>query len=49
MYDGDIEFVEKYFNKGIDYILTNICGFDPEVHQYIFKKCNDYSEEISGQ
>jgi mannitol-1-phosphate 5-dehydrogenase len=47
MYERDTEFVEKYFNKGIDYILINICGFDTELNQDIFDKCNRFAEEIS--
>ncbi|GAH49350.1 unnamed protein product, partial [marine sediment metagenome] len=26
MFDRDIEFVSKYFNNGIEYILVNVCG-----------------------
>ena len=48
MYERDIEFIEKYFSKGIDNILINICRFDPEKHREIFNKCRIYSEQIRG-
>ena len=46
MFDGDIEFVEKYFKNGIEYILINICGFSGSKHMDIIRKSNKYSEEI---
>ena len=46
MFDRDIEFVEKYFKKGIEYILVNICGFSRDKHRHINRKCKKYSEEI---
>lgn len=46
MYERDVIFVEEYFKKGIDYILINICGFDPEKHRKIFEKCALFSEMI---
>mgnify|MGYP001040111569 CR=1 FL=1 len=48
MFERDIEFVEKYFKKGIKYILVNACGFDCYKHSYVFEKCKDYSEEIKS-
>jgi mannitol-1-phosphate 5-dehydrogenase len=49
MFERDIVFVEEYFKKGIDYILINICGFDPQKHREIFEKCALFSEMIKGQ
>ena len=46
MFERDIEFVEKYFKKGIEYVLVNVCGFDRNKHSYVFEKCKYYSEEI---
>ncbi len=46
MFDRDIEFVEKYFKNGIEYILLNICGFNVDRHRNIIRKCEKYSEEI---
>ena len=46
MFDRDIEFVEKYFKNGIEYILVNICGFTRDRHRHITGKCKKYSEEI---
>jgi mannitol-1-phosphate 5-dehydrogenase len=46
MFDKDIEFVEKYFKNGIEYILVNVCGFNRDKHKHITRKCKKYSEEI---
>jgi len=46
MFDRDIEFVSKYFNNGIEYILVNVCGFDKNKHKDIIARCKKYSEEI---
>ncbi|HAJ95602.1 MAG TPA: hypothetical protein DCP02_05135 [Actinobacteria bacterium] len=46
MFDRDIEFVEKYFKNGIEYILINVCGFSRDNHRNIIRKCEKYSEEI---
>ena len=46
MFDRDIEFVEKYFKNGTEYILVNVCGFSRDKHRNIFEKCKKYSEEI---
>lgn len=46
MFDRDIEFVEKYFKNGIEYVLVNVCGFDKGKHKDIIVKCEKYSEEI---
>ncbi|MCJ7471584.1 MAG: mannitol-1-phosphate 5-dehydrogenase [Actinobacteria bacterium] len=48
MFDRDIEFVEKYFKNGIEYILLNVCGFNSDKHRHISKKCRKYSEEIKA-
>lgn len=48
MFDRDIEFVEKYFNNGIEYVLVNVCGFDKGKHKDIIAKCEKYSEEIKA-
>lgn len=48
MFERDIEFVKKYFKKGIECILINVCGFDRHKHDYVFKKCKEYSEEIKS-
>ena len=46
MFDRDIEFVEKYFKNGIEYVLVNVCGFDKNKHKDIIARCKKYSEEI---
>ncbi|MCD4670064.1 MAG: mannitol-1-phosphate 5-dehydrogenase, partial [Actinomycetia bacterium] len=46
MFDRDIEFIEKYFKRGIEYILVNICGLSRDRHRNIIRKCEKYSEEI---
>lgn len=46
MFDRDIEFVKKYFKKGIEHILVNVCGFSRDKHRHITRKCKEYSEEI---
>jgi mannitol-1-phosphate 5-dehydrogenase len=46
MFDRDIEFVEKYFKNGIEYVLVNVCGFDKNKHKDIIAKCEKISEEI---
>lgn len=46
MFDRDIEFVEEYFNNGIEYVLVNVCGFDKNKHKDIIAKCEKISEEI---
>lgn len=46
MFDRDIEFVEEYFNNGIEYVLVNVCGFDKNEHKDIIAKCEKYSEEM---
>ena len=48
MFERDIEFVEKYFKKGIEYILINVCGFSKEKYRGIIWKCKEYSEEIKA-
>ncbi len=48
MFEKDIEFVEKYFKKGIGHILANVCGFSKEKHRGIIWKCKEYSEEIKA-
>ncbi len=48
MFEKDIEFVEKYFKKGIGHILANVCGFSKEKHRDIIWKCKEYSEEIKA-
>ena len=48
MFDRDIEFVSKYFNNGIEYVLVNVCGFDKNRHKDIIAKCEKYSEEIKA-
>ena len=48
MFERDIEYVEKYFKKGIEYILVNVCGFSKEKHMDIIWKCKEYSEEIKA-
>ena len=48
MFEKDIEFVEKYFKKGIGHILANVCGFSKEKHRGIIWKCKKYSEEIKA-
>ncbi len=45
-FDRDTEFVSKYFNNGIEYILVNVCGFDRSKYKDIIAKCEKYSEEI---
>lgn len=46
IFDRDIEFVEKYFKNGIEYMLVNVCGFNRDKHRHIIRKCKKYSEEI---
>ena len=46
MFDRDIEFVEKYFKNGIEYIFINVCGFSRDRYRQITGKCKKYSEEI---
>lgn len=46
MFDRDIEFVEEYFNNGIEYVLVNACGFDK--NKDIIAKCEKCSEEIKA-
>lgn len=48
MFDRDIEFVIKYFNNSIEYVLVNVCGFDKNKHKDIIAKCEKYSEEIKA-
>ena len=48
MFDRDIEFVSKYFNNGIEYILVNVCGFNKSKYEDIITKCKKYSEEIKA-
>ncbi|MBM3713285.1 MAG: mannitol-1-phosphate 5-dehydrogenase, partial [Actinobacteria bacterium] len=46
IFKRDIEFVEKYFNNGIEYILVNLCKFSSKDDREIINKCVKYSEEI---
>ncbi len=46
MFEKDIEFIEKYFKKGIEYTLVNLCGFELEKYQEIIQKCKKYSGAI---
>jgi mannitol-1-phosphate 5-dehydrogenase len=48
MFDRDIEFVSKYFNNSIEYILGNVCGFDKDKHKDTIARCKKYSEEIKA-
>ncbi|MBN2073391.1 MAG: mannitol-1-phosphate 5-dehydrogenase [Actinobacteria bacterium] len=48
MFDRDIEFVEEYFSKGMEYILINVCGLNKAEYGDIFEKCKKYSEEIKA-
>ena len=49
MFERDLIFVEQYFKRGIEYILTNVCGFRSAVHGQIFQKCKEYSCRISDK
>ncbi len=46
MFDRDVEFVEKYFKYGTEFIMVNVCGFNRDNHSDIIEKCKKYSEEI---
>ena len=48
MFEKDIEFVEKYFKKGIGHILINVCGFSEKKYGDVIWKCKEYSEEIEA-
>ena len=45
MFERDREFVEKYFSKGLEYILTNVCGFDKTKHKNIISQA--LKEEVN--
>jgi len=49
MFERDKEFVERYYKKGIDHILTEVCGFDKHNERMVFEKCKKYAKEIKSQ
>jgi mannitol-1-phosphate 5-dehydrogenase len=46
MFNPDEQFI-KHFNKGIEHVLTDICGFDKNTHPELFATALDYYSEIS--
>jgi hypothetical protein len=38
MFERDREFVEKYFSKGLEYVLINVCGFDKTKYKNIISQ-----------
>jgi len=46
LYDRD-EVVKEIYPHGIDYILTNVCGLDPEKERKLIKEIKDAYEFIS--
>jgi mannitol-1-phosphate 5-dehydrogenase len=47
MFEKDIEFIEKYFKKGIEYTMVNLCGFSREENMRLIEKAKKYSKEIT--
>jgi len=47
LYDRDEVFVKEIYPRGIDYILTNVCGLDPEKERELIKEIKDAYEFIS--
>ena len=45
-YPADRRFSESFTRSGIDYILENICGFDPVIHSDVFTLSKNYNIEI---
>jgi mannitol-1-phosphate 5-dehydrogenase len=48
MFEKDIEFIERYFNRGIEYTLVNLCGFESEKNRESIEKCRKYSAAIES-
>ncbi|MDD5687826.1 MAG: mannitol-1-phosphate 5-dehydrogenase [Elusimicrobia bacterium] len=52
MFARDKEFVTAYFDKGVEYILENLCGLDPEKNAGVFSKCrikfNETADKIKS-
>jgi len=47
MFDGDIKFVDDYFSKGAESVMTNVCGFSKERRRDLIEKAKMYFKEIS--
>ena len=45
-YTHDIKFNGLYTQFGLEYILENICGFDPVIHSDVFTLSKNYNIEI---
>ncbi|MBN1299318.1 MAG: mannitol-1-phosphate 5-dehydrogenase, partial [Actinobacteria bacterium] len=45
MFERDREFVKKYFSKGLEYVLINVCSFDKIKHENIISQA--LKEEIN--
>ena len=45
-YPRDLRFTEIFTESGIDYILENICGFDPVIHSDVFTLSKNYNIEV---
>ncbi len=46
MFERDIEFIDKYYKNGIEYILINLCGFNRVSDNNILEKCKRYAAQI---
>jgi len=45
-YTRDIKFTGLYKQFGLEYILENICGFDPVIHSDVFTLSKNYNIEV---
>ena len=45
-YTRDIKFTGLYTQFGLEYILENICGFDPVIHSDVFTLSKNYNIEV---
>ncbi len=46
MLPQDLEFVQ-FYKKGIEYVLTSICGFDPVQDSHLYENARAIDEELS--
>ena len=48
MLESDIEFV-KLYEKGIKMVLKDVCGFDEELHEMLFKDAEQIDKNITAE
>ncbi|HEC44255.1 MAG TPA: hypothetical protein ENI20_15645 [Bacteroides sp.] len=46
MFKPDEQFI-KHFNKGIEHVLTDICGFDKNTHPELFATARECYSDLS--